>query len=391
MTSRRRSPWRAAALAAAAGSALAGGCGAPLFGEAKPLPARPSGEPGVVLERTIVFEAGGRLDWCHAKNRIAFDRGTRSGVAEVWTIDPYGQGEQCLTCDMAGLPKGLRGHPSWHPSCGWLVIQVSNRNAKGGRYEQLAWGIHHDLWAIAADGSWAEPLVSVGPLGASLAPRLSRDGTRLAWSVRRPTGRRIPQKTGQRTPGAENPWEGWHLATAKIEIGRGGRPRLGPRVELFRSAPSGGFYEAEALVGDTLWFSHTSRGAPYVDDVYQLNLTGGEPVNLTSSPGIWDEHAKPSPGGKLVAFDSSAPFEWRHPPDLASSLRLELFVLDRQGRRFRISGLDETLAAAGGGRAVAGDFAWGPGGKEIALSYAFFSPDGALSQRIEVIELDGFH
>ena len=175
---------------------------------------------------------------------------------------------------MAGLPKGLRGHPSWHPSCRWLVIQVSNRHAKGGRYEQLAWGIHHDLWAVAADGSWAEPLVSVGPLGASLAPRISRDGTRLAWSVRRPTGRRIPQKTGQRTPGAENPWDGWHLALAKIEIGRGGRPRLGPPVPLFQGAAGGGFYEAEALVGDTLWFSHTSRAAPYVDDVYQVNLHG---------------------------------------------------------------------------------------------------------------------
>ena len=370
---------------------LAGGCGAPLFGKPEPPPVRSSGEPGVVFERTIVREAGDHLDWCHATNRIAFDRRTRAGVSEVWTVDPTGKDEQCLTCNVAGLPKGLRGHPSWHPSCRWLVIQVSNRNAKGGRYEQLAWGIHHDLWAIAADGAWAEPLVSVGPLGASLAPRLSRDGTRLAWSVRRPTGRRIPQKAGVRTPGAENPWEGWHLAIAKIEIGRSGRPRLGPHTTLFQGAPGGGFYEAEALVGDTLWFSHTPRAAPYVDDVYQVKLTGGQPVNVTNSPGIWDEHAKPSPLGKLVAFNSSAASEWRHPPDLVSSLRLELFVLDRKGRRFRISGLGDQLAAEGGGRAVAGEFAWGPGGKQIALAYAFFSPDGTLSQRIEVIELDGFH
>jgi NAD(P)-dependent dehydrogenase (short-subunit alcohol dehydrogenase family) len=30
-------------------------------------------------------------------------------------------------------------------------------------------------------------------------------------------------------------------------------------------------------------------------------------------------------------------------------------------------------------------------GKEIALAYAVFTTDGALSQRIDVIELDGFH
>ncbi len=392
MTSRRRSP-RRSVLAAVALSLLAGGCGAPLFGESKPPPARAPGEVGVVLDRTIVFDAGGQLDWCHANNRIAFDRSARSGVSDVWTIDPFGQDERCLTCDIRGLPPGLRGNPSWHPSCQWLVIQVANSHAKGGRYEQLAWGIDHDLWAIAADGSWAQPLVSVGSLGASLGPQISRDGTRLVWSVRRSTGRRIPQKAGQRTPGAEDPWEGWHLAIAKIERGRSGRPQLAASTALFQGAPGGGRFEADALVGDTLWFSRSARGAPYVDDIYRVNLTGGAPENLTRSPGVWDSGAKPSPDGLTVAYVSSAASDWHHPPDLASSLRLELFALGRGGGRSRISSLNNALASegAGDGRAVAGDHAWGPKGKEIALAYAVFTPDGALSQRIEVIELDAFH
>ena len=388
MTSRRRSPLRAAIAAAL----LAAGCGAPLFGDEPPKPPRAPGEAAVVLARTIVFESAGRLDWCHATNQIAFDRGTRSGVSEIWTIDPHGQDERCLTCGMQGLPPGLRGNPSWHPSCRWLVIQVSNRHAKGGRYEQLAWGIHHDLWAIAADGSWAEPLVTTGPLGASLSPQISRDGTQLVWSVRRPTGRKLRQKTGQRTPGAEDPWQGWHIAQAKLQTSKAGRPRLGPPVALFQGAAGGGAYIADALVGDTLWFSRSARGAPYVDDIYRVKLPGGTPENLTRSPGVWDEGARPSPGGHLVAYVSSAASDWRHPPDLASSLRLELFVLARDGKGSRISNLNETLESEGSdGRAVAGDHAWGPGGKEIALAYAVFTPDGALSQRIEVIELDGFH
>ncbi len=391
MTSRHRNRWRAARSAAAAGWWLATGCGAPLFGEAPPAPARAPGEASVVLERTIVFEDAGRLDWCFANNLIAFDRETRSGASEIWTIDPHGQDEKCLTCTMGGLPKGLRGHPSWHPSCKWLVIQVSNQHARGGRYEQLEWGIHHDLWAIAADGSWAEPLVAVGPLGASLAPRVSRDGTKLVWSVRQATGRRIPQKAGQRTPGGEDPWQGWHIAYAKIEAGPGRRPRLGPRTALFQGAPGGSRFEADALVGDTLWYSRSAPGAPYMDDIYRVSLKGGAPVNLTHSPGVWDEFAKPSPGGQVVAYVSSAASSWRHPPDLASSLRLELFVLDRNGRGSRISGLNDLLAAEGAGRAVAGDHAWGPGGKEIALAYEVFSTDGVLSRRIEVIELDAFH
>ena len=383
---------RTLARSLAAACWLAAGCGAPLYGDAPPPPRRAPGDEGVVLARTIVFDAGGGVDWCHAANRIAFDRGTRSGVADVYTIDPFGQDERCVTCAARGLPPGLRGNPSWHPSCHWLAIQVSNAHAKAGRYEQLAWGIHHDLWAVAADGSWAEPLVRVGKLGASLSPQISRDGSQLAWSARQPTGRRIPQKAGQRTPGAENPWEGWQIAIAKLESASGGRPRLGARSNLFQGAPGGGRFEADALAGDTLYYSRSGRGAPYVDDIYRVKLGGGAPVNLTNSPGVWDQGAKPSPNGQVVAYVSSQASDWRHPPDGPNALRLELFALGAGGRGSRLSSLNNALESEGAdGRAVAGDHAWGPRGKEIALAYAVFKPDGSPTLRIEVIELEAFH
>jgi len=389
MRSRRAA---AALVLAAAAVTLAAGCGAPLFGEAPPPPQRAPGDEGVVLQRTIVFDAGGGLDWCAANNRIAFDRGTRSGVSEVHTIDPFGQDERCVTCAARGLPAGLRGNPSWHPSCRWLAIQVSNSFAKGGRYEQLAWGIHHDLWAVAADGSWAEPLVRTAPLGASLAPQISREGTQLAWSARQPTGRKLPQKAGQRTPGAENPWDGWQIAVAKLETTSGGRPKLGARTNHFRGEPGGGRFEADALAGDVLYYSRSGRGAPYVDDIYRVKLPGGAPENLTRSPGVWDQGAKPSPDGQVVAYVSSAASDWRHPPDGPNSLRLELFALGAGGRGSRLSSLNNALASRGSdGRAVAGDHAWGPRGKEIALAYAVFEPDGSRSLRIDVIELEAFH
>jgi hypothetical protein len=370
----------AAALAAAV---LAAGCGSPLSGEPqKPAPGGP-----VALTRTLVYEDAGRLDWCHGNNQLAFDRSTRAGSSEVWTVDADGQNDRCLTCDLPGLPKGLRGQPAWHPSCRWLVIQVSNRHARGGRYEQLAWGIHHDLWAIAADRSFAVPLVSGGPLQAALDPHFSRDGTRLLWSARQSTGRRIVQKAGQRTPGAENPWEGWHLSHAPVAIGRDGRPRLGARVDLFRGSPDGGFYQGHALTADTVWFSHTARGLPYVDDVYRARADGSNLVNLTRSPGIWDQYGSPAPAGKLVAFSSSAPFPWRHPPDGIANLRLELFALASDGRRVQLTHLSEQLAGEGGGRGVIGEHAWGPGGKQIAFLYEVFEPDGAPERRIGVIEL----
>jgi hypothetical protein len=378
---------RAVALVAAAW--LLAGCSSVLSGTGEPPAKRAPAEPDVVLTRPLVREDGGRPDWCLASNLIAFDRGSRAGVSEVFTIEPDGKHERCLTCSARGLPKGLRGQPSWHPSCAWLVIQVSNRLNRGGRYEQLAWGIHHDLWAVAADGSWAEPLVSSGPLGASLDPHVSRDGTRLVWSVRSPTGRKIPQTAGRRTPGGEDPWQGWHLALAKLEIGRNGHPRLAARIEPVPGIPPGGFREADALVGDTLWFSQGLPGAPTVDDVYRMR-EGGEAVNLTRSPGIWDQHAVPSPGGQFVAFVSSAPFAWRHPPDLVNTLRLELFALGPGGRRIQLSRLNEQVLGESGGRAVAGEHAWGPDARALALAYAIFSPDGSVSQHIDLVELSGF-
>jgi hypothetical protein len=377
---------RAAAIAAAL--ALLAGCSSPRSGAGE-APPRPRAEPQVTIIRPLVGENAARPDWCHAKDLIAFDRGGRTGVSEVWTVAPDGKGQRCLTCDARGLAKGLRGHPSWHPSCAWLAVQVSNRHARNGRYEQLAWGIHHDLWAVAADGSWAVPLVQTGRLGGARGPKISRDGTRLLFAARRSTGRRIPQVAGQRTPGAEDPWAGWRLEIASFEPGPDGRPHLAGRPRPVRGAPAGGFVQADALVGDTVWFSYTRAGFPYVDDVYQLR-EGGDLVNLTRSPGVWDQHAVPSPSGRFVAFVSSAPFGWRHPPDSAARVRLELFALGPGGRRIQLSHLNEHLVEEIGDSAVAGEHAWGPGARAIALAYALVAADGSPSRRIDLIELSGF-
>ena len=72
----------------------------------------------VVASRTLT-DNGGRLDWCRATDTIAFRRVVGRGVSEVYTIDPDGSGERCLTCGTPGLPRGIRGQPAWHPSRGF--------------------------------------------------------------------------------------------------------------------------------------------------------------------------------------------------------------------------------------------------------------------------------
>ncbi|MEE9609355.1 MAG: hypothetical protein V3U03_16565, partial [Myxococcota bacterium] len=182
-------------LRAVSGSILAAGsaaCGcAP--GSGPPIPSGTAAVPEVVSSRDLGVRRGGRLDWCHASNLIAFDAVTPKRTTEVYTIRPDGSDVRCVTCRFKNMPKAVRGNPAWHPSCEFMVIQVSGKHHTKTRFEFLSFGIHNDLWIVDADGSRAQRIVVADPLGASLNPRFSDDGRRLFWSVKEKTGRRVRQ------------------------------------------------------------------------------------------------------------------------------------------------------------------------------------------------------
>jgi hypothetical protein len=336
----------------------------------------------VVASRTLTSN-GGRVDWSRANDRIAFDRVMGADRSEVFTVRPDGTDERCVTCgDPGGLPLGIRGQPAWHPSGAFLVIQVQAASFDGNRYQFVSFGLDNDLWLVAADGTWAERLVTVGPCEASLHPHFSDSGDRLFWARRRRTGERVPQIPLDPTPCAENPWDGWSLAVAPFGRPEGGSAALGRATELFPS--EGGLFESHALVGDTLWFSHTDGGRPYVDDGFTARVDGSARTNLTRSPRSWDEHASPSPAGRAYAFDSSRSFNWS-PADTAAALRLELWMVADGGDPIRLTDLN--AAAAPGIRVITSDFAWSPSGREIALYHADVGI-GGTAQIIDLLTLD---
>lgn len=343
-------------------------------------------DPGenLVVSSRILTTNGGRLDWCHARNLIAFDRVTSRSTTEVFVISPDGSNERCVTCSAPLLPKGVRGQPAWHPSCEFMVIQAQGEHYQGSRFEFVSWGIHNDLWLVADDGRWTQKLVSVEKLGASLHPHFSDNGERLFWTARRSTGRKIRQRMLDRTPGGENPWDGWYLSIARFVMPVQSKAQLLERVNLYEH--EGGFYESHALRGNTIWFSHTTGGRPFVDDVYYARADGAGRINITRSPSTWEEHVEESPGGRLMTFNSSRAFDWRHPPDLAASLRLELWArrVDT-GQTHQLTRLNER--AKPGTRILTSDYAWGPGGQEIAFYYATFG-EGQPAQTIEILRLD---
>ncbi len=338
----------------------------------------------IVVSRRTLTEHGGRVDWCAANNLIAFDRMTGTDTSEVYVIRPDGSGERCVTCNAPNMPKGIRGQPAWHPGGRFLIIQVQGKFYKGSRFEFVAWGIHNDLWLVAADGSWSQRLLETEYLGASLHPHFSDSGDRLFWSVRKSTGRKIPQRLFHKTPGSENPWDGWHLAIANFRRSASGKAKLSERVDLFRG--QGGFFESHALKKDMIWYSHTKGGRPFVDDIFRAQWDGTRRVNITRSPGTWEEHGEPSPNGQLVTFNSSRSFDWKHPPDNAGSLRLELWAQHTStGKIFRLTNFNKQ--AAGHERILTSDYAWSPSGKEIVVYYATFGR-GSVTQKIDILHLD---
>lgn len=370
------------AIAIAILAAMVIGCHADRSSVAENTDARPSNT--IVASRWSLTANGGRVDWCAATNKIAFDRMTGPDTSEVYTINPDGSAERCITCNTPGLPKGIRGQPAWHPDGRFLVIQVQGKYYRGSRFEFVSWGIHNDLWLIAANGKWAQRIAESPYLGASLHPHFSDTGDRLFWTVRESTGKKIRQRLFHKTPGGENPWDGWHLVIADFHEGTPGKSILTNHSHLYRG--EGGFFESHALKDNMIWFSHTKGGRPLVDDIYRARWNGTGRVNITNSPGTWEEHGELSPNGHLITFNSSRSFDWKNPPDTAKNLQLELWARQVKTRKdFMLTDFNKQLKIRG--RVLTSDYAWGPDGREIAVYYATFG-GGAISQKIDILRLD---
>jgi hypothetical protein len=352
-------------------------------------------EPRVRALR-VLTEDGGFLDWCARSDSIAFAReGENSWTSEIWAIRPDGSGERCITCGSEqllegaapGLPRRarrFRSHPAWHPSCEYLAIQVGGEHFRPGQFERPPFGIHADLWLVAADGSWAEPVEQVERLGGVMGPGFSERGDRLFWSARRRTDEVYPQSPFFRTPGRQNPWDGWQLVVAGFERPPGGPASLTDRRELYGDEP--GIKRASALVGETLWLSLTEGRRGLVDEIFRAPLDGSSPrVKLVESRGTWEEQPVPSPWGTLVAYRSSLPTAWELPPQPLGTLRLELWALTRDGTRVQLTGLNDADRRR---RVLVQDLAWGPTGEEIAIYTSRFEAGQPPRNAIEILSLN---
>ncbi|MBW1814601.1 MAG: PD40 domain-containing protein [Deltaproteobacteria bacterium] len=283
-------------------------------------------------------------------------------------MQPSGKGVKCVTCK-SPIPKGFIGQPAWHPDGDHIILQAENSNSFHKALNHMSFGFDNDLWVIKKDGNEAQLIWSSPLHHAALHPHFNKDGTRLIFSERVPTGKSYAWiEKANPGFGGENHWDGWRIHIADVDIRKKGQQMLSNHKILF--AGTGGFYEAHGFTSDgRIIFSHTANGRPYVDDIYIADPNGSNIKKLTTSTATWDEHGIFSPSGNTMAFISSrADKTWHASTSRPQSLKTELFIKKKDAGLLQLTTFnsEDTLNK----RYLVSDFDWNRYGTQIVFQIA---------------------
>jgi len=248
---------------------------------------------------TVFLSSGGRVAWSWALNRIAFDKAGSNGYYDVYTANPDGSNQRCLTCNQPQLPSRHKGTPDFDFSGKWIVFQVEKADAPQGSFEdQLAQpgsGLWNDIWVTDVQGTQFYRLTNV-PLqnGGVLHPHFSHSGNKLQWAQRLAP---LPLLLGE-----------WEINVADFIV-TNGVPGL-QNIQSYQPGQLHRFYETHGFSQDdqSVFFSGNpdSAQSTFGNDIYTFNLNTRQLTNLTNSPDVWDEHAALSPDGTKILWMSGS-------------------------------------------------------------------------------------
>ena len=233
--------------------------------------------------------------WNAASNRIAYMAKNNEGYYRVYLVTPDGTGARDLTAGIRNLPVKHQGLPYWDSSGRYLLLVAEKPSWHGTQmfgnldYGALpGFGMHDDLWVVAADGSRAWQLTNEpdGKYEGVLIPLFSPDGKRVAWSARQSDGK----YTIKIADFLESPEP--HLANIR-------NYEPGGRV----------YYEPGSFSVDSKWLLYTSDQDTHnfwFSQIYRLNLATGESTRLTQGK-QYNEHpvAVATPAGEWVIYMST--------------------------------------------------------------------------------------
>lgn len=289
-----------------------------------------AGQDFRVSSYQLLTSNGGRVGWSPgANNLIAFDRQGASGYYDVWTMNPDGTNQLCLTCGKSGAPTLNKGNPDWHPSGQWIVFQaqrdsttdpgITYSNGQTNNAEPGV-GVANGLWIMDAGGSnyysIPESFGSNPHNTGVLHPHFSHDGTKLIW------GQALSINLLSQT---------WEIQVADFSIVNG-IPQIMVHTPALQPNSCQSLYETHGFSRDdsTIFFtggSPSKCSSTFGFDIFSYNLNSGVLTDLTNSPNDWDEHSRPMPNIDKLVWVSSMETTTTGPLNLQN----EYWMMDYDG------------------------------------------------------------
>jgi Tol biopolymer transport system component len=233
---------------------------------------------------------GGRVDWSHALDLIAYDQKDENGISQIRVMNPDGSGDRCITCKRTEILQVSNGQPAWDPSGRYLIFQMAyGNNPNPGA------GVNADLWVYSFSDDKFTQLTFLSNFGVDgqhgvLHPHFSHDGKRLSWSE-------MYQGINR---GAHGELGYWKLMVADFVNADSG-------ISLQNSAQvqTGtvqGFYENHGFLpgDDGLIYSSNYESLPFINKIYRQSFQRTLPTQLTYRG--YNEHAEFSPDGSYIAW-----------------------------------------------------------------------------------------